>query len=102
VVCGGSAAFNAIWGNRLPGQIHRHHVFARQFRQEFLRLGIQIDEYVVPMTPSAHGVIHNWWNQQWRAFFQDPNVTATDARLKAAEMWRRAGLGNLPVGFFER
>lgn len=88
-----------MWGSRLPQTIHRHHIFARQ---EFLNLGIKIDDYVVPMTPRAHQLLSHYWNKEWKKFFENPNVTAADAHMKAAELWRGAGLGNLPVGQFKR
>jgi hypothetical protein len=102
IVCGGVASFNMAWTSRLPGAIHRHHVFPTQFRERFANIGIAVDDYAVPMTVRAHELLHKSWNRQWKEFLDRPGVQAADAYVFAAKKWRDAGLGDLPIGPYTR
>ncbi len=55
-----------IPGFRLIMKYDLHHIFPRQFRDIFLKYGIEIDEYAVKITRILHRQIHPLWNQLWQ------------------------------------
>lgn len=86
---------------------HDHHIFPRQFRTDFMRIGIDIDQYTVTLGATEHiGArgIHTTmdWNGEWDEFFDTlPATTLTEgqasqwyakAMKKAFEMMTEAGI----------
>ncbi len=75
---------------------HRHHLIPQQFRPEFEKLGINIDEYAVPVPKRDHigkEGLHNAeipYNTYWAYFILahqgcDPEQTRLDAALCIAQ-----------------
>src|SRR6478736_3880494 len=77
----------------------RHHIFPQQYRAEFERAGIDIDEYTIEMSQDEHQALHsNGWNQEWGDFFDEtPNPSADQIRNFASELLNEAGLANRPI-----
>jgi hypothetical protein len=79
------------------GITHDHHIFPQTLRDEFARIGINIDDYTITIPASRHigprGVhIVLDWNDQWHVFFDEiptgpfsPGEQAT-YRKKAIDM----------------
>jgi hypothetical protein len=49
----------------------KHHIFPRAFRAWFTEMGIDIDQYVIPLEVEKHRSIHRGadggpWNAAWR------------------------------------
>jgi hypothetical protein len=64
----------------------KHHVFPQQFRQEFGKLGIDIDRYTLQMPQGVHSEIHSMgWNADWEEFLAG-GPTAAEAYDFAANM----------------
>lgn len=73
-------------------KMHRHHLIPQAFREDFKKLGIDIDDYAVPIPSRDHigkTGIHNAefrYNNYWSAFMEehegaDPTVTRFDAMM---------------------
>jgi hypothetical protein len=63
------------------GVKHDHHVFPQRFRQDFMRIGIDIDEWTVAVPAHKHlKYVHadHAWNTEWAEWLED-NVD--DAKL---------------------
>ncbi len=63
--------------NALPGE-PEHHFFLQQtkLRAWFETKGIDIDKYVVKITPGEHDAIQRFWNHEWLEFQKNfPNAT---------------------------
>ncbi|MGN9809539.1 eCIS core domain-containing protein [Micromonospora sp. BQ11] len=72
---------------------HHHHIFPKEWRQEFWRLGIDIDQWTVTVSPKEHlskDGLHPYfgWNDEWQEFFDEmPDVgTMTPAQARG---WKR-------------
>jgi hypothetical protein len=70
---------------------HDHHIFPQTLREEFSRIGMDIDEYTITMPWDEHiGAkgIHTVfdWNSHWHLFFEDvPSGKLTPAQQKRWE-----------------
>jgi hypothetical protein len=84
-----------------------HHIFPQQFRDQFERLGIDIDKYTIRLDqitehiPLHSGVEYSgvetegWagtYNDHWAVFLDQPGITAKDAFEFAAEFLNDLGL----------
>jgi uncharacterized lipoprotein (TIGR02269 family) len=54
----------------------RHHIFPRAFREWFTEMGIDIDEYVIPLEVEKHRSIHRGerggpWNAAWDKWIRE-------------------------------
>lgn len=84
-----------------PGpEIHAHHVFPRNFSDDFERLGINVNDprFGAWVEAGWHNkVVHQGgqmggaYNREWRRFL-DGNPTTVDAFRKARELGERYGL----------
>jgi uncharacterized lipoprotein (TIGR02269 family) len=68
----------------------KHHIFPQAFREWFTDKGVDIDEYLIPLTVEKHRSIHRGakggpWNAAW-ARFRDDNFDASKE-----EIYRYAG-----------
>jgi hypothetical protein len=79
-----------------------HHIFPQEFRDEFERMGIDIDQYTIPLDPEIHriihsggwynGVYHDMYNDEWGMWINEGGETAEEAGKFAAEILSRLGL----------
>jgi len=85
------------------GQQHNHHLLPQQFRGQFERGGINIDDpdLMVRMPAGNHYLVHGaWggvdglsWNAEWEAFFEaNPVATSEQIMQNLADMMIRFGL----------
>jgi len=70
----------------------KHHIFPRMFRAWFTRRGIDIDEFVIPLTVEKHRSIHRGpnggpWNAAWARFINE-RLTKPPSK---EEIYRYAG-----------
>lgn len=76
-----------------------HHVFPQQFSEDFKNMGIDIDQYTIPLTKRDHlGVgkglrkIPSGWNEQWGEFLKaNPNATKSKVMKQLRKMMNDAG-----------
>ena len=61
-----------------PIKIDQHHLLPKQFRIQFEKAGLDIEEYKIPMDEASHrlrpGGLHTGsdnWNKQWEVFFEE-------------------------------
>lgn len=64
---------------------HWHHIFPREYVNEFEYLGINVDDFTVILPPDKHigrKGIHKIldWNAEWGEFFEKVPNTLTDAQ----------------------
>lgn len=67
-------------------KFERHHLLPQQFREQFTKAGLNIEEFTVNLPKELHrlkpGGLHTGsrnWNKQWRKFFQEnPNATKSE------------------------
>jgi len=69
----------------------KHHIFPQAFRPWFIRQGIDIDEYVMPLEVEKHRSVHRGaaggpWNEAWRKF-----TLAHPVKVEKEEIFRYAG-----------
>jgi hypothetical protein len=55
---------------------HDHHIFPQTLREEFLRIGMNIDDYTISIPSDKHigpNGVHTilQWNDHWHLFFED-------------------------------
>ncbi len=71
------------------GKKEIHHVFPQQFRGEFERMGIDIDQYGLALTKETHrgvgGLHSSGWNKKWFAFFTDNKNPTEKQAMKHLE-----------------
>jgi len=80
----------------------RHHLLPRQFKREFERAGLNIEDYVKELPRDFHKDVHgrgggeNWinsWNKQWDKFFREnPNASAGKILEQLEKMKREFGI----------
>ena len=82
------------------GVIEKHHLLPRQFKKDFQRAGLNIEDFVIRIPKGAHRVrpagLHTGrdnWNAQWRGFFDGtPNPSPQDILGELKRMKREFGL----------
>jgi hypothetical protein len=85
---------------RATTNIETHHLLPREFRAQFERAGLNIEDYKLELSRSDHRLLpeglhtgSNNWNSQWRRFFQENPSPTRDQILRALEnMKRRFGI----------
>ena len=91
----------------------RHHLFPQQFRPDFARVGIDIDQHTVALPTTTHlSAVHRrggfvgpgnvdlpgQWNQLWTEFWDtNPDATAKEAYQFAGRLMDEFGLDDLPI-----
>jgi RHS repeat-associated protein len=64
----------AVDENAAQAGIENHHLFPQQFRDEFAKIGINIDDYIAPVAFEKHrGAstgIHPEWNRRWKEYLK--------------------------------
>ncbi|WP_424831376.1 RHS repeat-associated core domain-containing protein [Ruegeria sp.] len=88
--------------------IQRHHLLPQQFRKQFARLGINIDDFTVALGRSTHlrGVhgkglngLPGKWNSRWADFFsKNPSPTKSQVLEHMNKLRREYNLDDLPIG----
>jgi RHS repeat-associated protein len=68
-----------------------HHIFPQTFRDDFARIGIDIDDWTITMKAEKHRQLHNkqMWNQEWERFFQKKFRSPREAAQGAMELAMR-------------
>ena len=95
---GGLLRYTSQWTSYV-GQWVKHHVFPRQFRDNFARIFGKdiIDNYTLRVPDWVNKYLHYMtdWNQQWKCFFDYYRRLGRDPSPKEAARflrWLRAGL----------
>ena len=65
------------------GKTHDHHIFPKEYVNEFDSIGINVDDYTVTLKPAEHigkpGIhITMDWNGEWGDFFNEIPVDLTE------------------------
>jgi hypothetical protein len=91
---------------------HDHHIYPQMFRDDFLRIKIQIDNFTITIPADQHigpNGVHTVfdWNGQWEDFFSEmpdgplskeaAQKWQTKARALATELLNDAGMAGLPI-----
>jgi hypothetical protein len=82
------------------GNIEQHHQLPKQFKQQFTRAGLDIEDYKIPLDQSNHRLkpdgLHtgsNNWNKQWEDFFSDnPDAIKNDILNQLDTMQKYFGI----------
>ena len=82
------------------GIIHQHHQLPQQFKKQFDKVGLDIENYKIPLDKADHILkpdgLHtgkNSWNIQWGNFFKDyPNATKPEILEQLSKMQETFGL----------
>ena len=74
--------------------IELHHIFPQQFRSDFERIGINIDDSTIKIPKQLHQTIHSsGWNNKWQTYFQaNPAITKAQVWSKVENMLGELGL----------
>jgi hypothetical protein len=82
--------------------IEGHHQLPKQFRDQFRKVGLNIEDYVIDLDKAAHrlkpGGLHTGrgaenWNGAWRDFFRNnPNPSRQDIVKQLTSMRQSFGL----------
>jgi RHS repeat-associated protein len=80
--------------------IEQHHLLPKQFKQQFKKAGLNIEDYKIPLDKADHTLkpdgLHtgtNNWNKQWSDFFeQNPNATKPEILDQLDKMQKASGL----------
>ncbi|MBX3329345.1 MAG: DUF2380 domain-containing protein [Nitrospira sp.] len=80
--------------------IERHHLLPIQFKKQFERAGLDIEQFTVDLSKAEHRLkpdgLHtgaNNWNQQWKDFFKDrPDRTQAEILGQLERMKSHHGL----------
>jgi RHS repeat-associated protein len=85
----------------------QHHIFPQAFRNQFARMGINIDKFTLKIPSKLHSFLHaqgdkafpgGVWNGAWKDFFKmNPNATIEDAYKFAAELMTKYGLSDYAI-----
>lgn len=83
----------------IDGDAEYHHIFPRQFSEQFAQKGINVDDFTIALTKKDHRgmgtglqYVPNNWNNEWNSWLLDnPNFTQKQAAEKAQAMLREAG-----------
>ena len=81
------------------GQVELHHLFPNQFRDDFARAGLNVDDFTIALSKESHRgagkglqYIPTNWNEEWRKFLiENPNPTQRQLYNKAEQMLSNAG-----------
>ena len=92
----------SLSSDRTKGSSERHHLLPRQFKKEFERAGLDIEDFVVPLPKEFHKRIHgkgggaawrNSWNMQWAQFFdKNPNPSKADILWQLERVKKEFGI----------
>ncbi|HVG64316.1 MAG TPA: TIGR02269 family lipoprotein [Hyalangium sp.] len=79
------------WAKERRKPHEKHHIFPQAFRGWFIRRGINIDEFVIPLEVEKHRSIHRGerggpWNAAWEKFINEHKET-----VSKEEIYRYAG-----------
>jgi hypothetical protein len=78
-----------------------HHIFPQEFRDEFERMGIDIDQFTIELPKGLHHLLHFYegtaweaapFNDEWGMWFNEGQKTAEDAYQFAAELLNELNL----------
>lgn len=80
------------------GATEYHHIFPRQFRDQFAEKGIDVDDFTIKLTKKDHRGIGTGlqyvpknWNNEWNSWLQqNPSFTQADAEKQALKMLEEA------------
>ena len=75
-------------------EFENHHIFPQQFRADFKRAGINIDQFLVKLGKDVHtGVHQGGWNADWQAFLGDGGSAPSASEMFdfALEMMQKYG-----------
>lgn len=74
--------------------IDQHHIFPQQFRPDFAKIGMNIDDYTLRIPKQLHQTIHSsGYNNQWQTYFEaNPNATESQIWLQVKNMLGGLGL----------
>lgn len=74
--------------------IDQHHIFPQQFRPDFERMGVDIDNYTLRIPKQLHQNIHNnGYNNQWYTYLQaNPSATQNELIRQAGNILGGLGL----------
>lgn len=83
----------------IDGSTEYHHIFPRQFSEQFAQKGINVDDFTIALTKKDHRgmgtglqYVPNNWNSEWNLWLlANPNFTQKEAAEKAQSMLREAG-----------
>lgn len=86
----------------LSRQMHEHHIFPKKWRDQFLKLGIDVDQWAALIPGDEHigaNGLHNRFDfdEQWQDFFDQPNPTAEAAIHLALDQLNTANITNTPA-----
>jgi hypothetical protein len=99
------------------GVTHDHHIFPKQFADEFIAIEIIVDEFTVTLDATEHigkNGVHTTldWNGEWYDFFADfPRASLTDAQASkwhsrakalATELMHRAKMTKKPMHWYRK
>ena len=81
------------------GATEFHHIFPRQFREQFAQKGIDVDDFTIALTKKDHRgmgkglqYVPTNWNNEWNDWLlANPDFTQKQAAEKAQTMLRKAG-----------
>ena len=66
-----------------------HHIYPQQFRAEFEKIGINIDDYTIKILKKYH-IKHKAINKEWEEFFEEhKNPTKKEAEKFAIKMLKK-------------
>ena len=82
------------------GIIEQHHLLPQQFKKQFEKAGLDIEDYKIPLDKADHRLkpdgLHtgeNNWNKQWSDFFRDnPDATKPEILNQLDKMQKTSGL----------
>lgn len=74
--------------------IAQHHIFPQQFRPDFERMGINIDDFTVRIPKQLHQTIHSsGWNNKWQTYLKaNPDSTKAQLLSKVENMLGELGI----------
>jgi hypothetical protein len=95
-----NAESNGGGGAEGAGKVEQHHQLPRQFKNEFKKAGLDIEDYKIPLDRNTHRLnpdgLHtgsNNWNKQWADFFRDnSNATKSEILDQLGKMQKEFGL----------
>lgn len=92
ISCGGEEVIS-------DGLAEYHHIFPKEFRNDFLKIGIDVDDFTTVLTKRDHRGIGKGlqykpknWNQTWKDFLNtNTGITQKKVERQAKEMMIAAG-----------
>lgn len=62
-----------------PTDLQDHHIYPKEFRDEFREVGIRIDRDTATIYRFQHEIVHSeGWNEEWRMFWDMAKVSGVD------------------------